>query len=423
MGYGALVRHASVVLVVALLLGCSELPTNSPPVHLESDHPDPAAMDADVNADRDRGLADGDASRPPIPNIRPDDASMGVPVDMMSPPPDPEPDPDPDPGPDPDPDPDPDPAPEMLPPDPMVNTGWIGGPCERDQDCTYAEAFCLTEDEGYPRGMCSLGCDRICPDRGDLPVTFCVGEVIVGQGACVQRCDRGAFPQTGCRPGYVCRQSSRYNEQSRLQDVCLPGQAAPPPEVNDDTPCLAALRELGVEFDNAVSPDEAPAGHPEMRCRIEDAVLLRPPVAGVRYRYFTQDEQSPMLMSCELARSTHALSLVLRAYGIDEVVHMGTYNCRTFRGSDIVQLSEHGKGTALDLHAFVQDGGSTFNVEHDWEADYENPMTNAGRFFWNVVYEMWDERIFNIILTPNFNAAHHNHLHVDLTPGVRGVGL
>jgi len=71
----------------------------------------------------------------------------------------------------------------------------------------------------------------------------------------------------------------------------------------------------------------------------------------------------------------------------------------------------------------VQDGGATYNVEHDWEADYENPMTNAGRFFWGVIYEMWDQRIFNIILTPNFNAAHHNHLHVDLTPGVRGVGL
>ena len=25
--------------------------------------------------------------------------------------------------------------------------------------------------------------------------------------------------------------------------------------------------------------------------------------------------------------------------------------------------------------------------------------------------------IFNIILTPNYNAAHYNHFHVDLTPG------
>jgi len=331
-------------------------------------------------------------------------------------------DPDPAPGPGPD----PEPMPEMLPPDPMLNAGWIGGPCEQDVDCTYPEAFCLTEEEGYPRGMCSLGCDRICPDRDNMPVTFCIGEVIVGEGACVQRCDRNAFPATGCRPGYVCRQSSRYNEQSRLQNVCIPGEPDLPPDIPDvpeDAECLAALRALGVDFDNAASPNEAPAGHPEMRCRIQDAVLVRPPVAGVRYRYFSEAQQSPMLMSCALARATHALSVVLQEYDIDEVVHMGTYNCRTFRGSDIVQLSEHGKGTALDLHAFVQDGGTTFNVEDHWEEDYESPMTNAGRFFWGIVYEMWDQRIFNIILTPNFNAAHYNHLHVDLTPGVRGVGL
>nr|MBA2600540.1 extensin family protein [Actinomycetota bacterium] len=25
--------------------------------------------------------------------------------------------------------------------------------------------------------------------------------------------------------------------------------------------------------------------------------------------------------------------------------------------------------------------------------------------------------MFNIILTPNYNEDHHNHIHVDLTPG------
>ena len=388
-----------------------------PPTPIVLDDTDAAISDSDViPAARDQGATDPDADGggsiphivPADAGLEPDPGDMGMEPDM---PPDMPPD-------------RPDPPP--LEPDPMVNAGWIGGPCERDEDCDYAESFCLTEDEGWPRGMCSLGCERICPDRDNMPVTFCIGEVIVGSGACVQRCDRAAFPRTGCRPGYVCRQSSRYNEQSRLQSVCVPGQPEPPPERPDepvDADCLAALDALGVDFERTASPDDVPAGHPEMRCRIRDAVLLRPPVAGVRYRYFQEAQQTPILMSCALARATHQLSTLLREYDIDEVVHMGTYNCRTFRGSDIVQLSEHGTGTALDLHAFVEDGGRTFNVEHDWEADYENPVTVSGRFFWSLVYEMWDRRIFNIILTPNFNAAHYNHLHVDLTPGVRGVGL
>jgi hypothetical protein len=31
-------------------------------------------------------------------------------------------------------------------------------------------------------------------------------------------------------------------------------------------------------------------------------------------------------------------------------------------------------------------------------------------------------RIFNIILTPNYNAAHRDHFHVDLTPNAHFLG-
>ena len=33
--------------------------------------------------------------------------------------------------------------------------------------------------------------------------------------------------------------------------------------------------------------------------------------------------------------------------------------------------------------------------------------------------EVYAAGIFNIILTPDYNAAHHNHIHLDLTPGGR----
>jgi hypothetical protein len=35
---------------------------------------------------------------------------------------------------------------------------------------------------------------------------------------------------------------------------------------------------------------------------------------------------------------------------------------------------------------------------------------------------MHARRIFNIVLTPNFNAAHDNHFHVDLTGGAHYIG-
>ncbi len=34
-----------------------------------------------------------------------------------------------------------------------------------------------------------------------------------------------------------------------------------------------------------------------------------------------------------------------------------------------------------------------------------------------------DDDIWNVILTPNYNAAHDNYFHVDLTPGSDYIGL
>ncbi len=318
--------------------------------------------------------------------------------------------------------------PEEPPPPPAANAGWIGGPCDADEDCEYAEGFCLRAREGWPHGTCSLGCDRFCPDADGQPVTFCVDDVVVGQGACVQRCDPDAFPGNGCRPGYVCRAEGRYMEPDRRESVCLPGEEPPPPPDDppppvDDRPCLERLAALGVDFELAQSPNDHPAGHPEMTCRIRDAVRVSSPIAGVDHRYFEHDDARPMLMACELAVRLHEFAGVLRAYGIREVVHMGTYNCRIIGGLEPPTLSEHAKGTAFDYARFVHDDGHVTSVLDDWESDPDNLRTADGRLLWQLLVEMWEREIFNIILTPNYNDAHADHLHCDLTPGVRGIGI
>ena len=61
-----------------------------------------------------------------------------------------------------------------LPPDPNINSEWIGGPCETDADCPYDGGYCLTEDQGYPRGMCTQTRSGACPDLEGNPVTFCI---------------------------------------------------------------------------------------------------------------------------------------------------------------------------------------------------------------------------------------------------------
>lgn len=70
----------------------------------------------------------------------------------------------------------------------------VGRQCTSDRDC---EVLCLTGDDNYPGGMCTLRCasDRDCP-----PGSRCVDE---NGGICVTEC-RSTEDCAGFGRGYVC---------------------------------------------------------------------------------------------------------------------------------------------------------------------------------------------------------------------------
>lgn len=312
----------------------------------------------------------------------------------------------------------------VLRPDPGINAGWIGGPCESDDDCAYDDGVCLGEDEGFPRGQCTQDCVRTCPDAAGMPTTFCV-EDILQEGACVQRCDFDAFGASGCRPGYVCELRPRHTEPDLERGVCVPGVEEFRPidacfDGLDAAQCLYERREPRVDH-----PEEFPA----LSCVVSGPLWLSSPIGGVTYRYVTHDAPQPMFVSCELAAALVQLSALLREYDIVEVGHIGTYNCRVIRGTE--RLSQHSHGYAIDLQWFRTAGGDTYNVvdhwEHenvDWGRGEAGPFeTEAGRILYEIGWQMHARRIFNTVLTPDYNAAHDNHFHVDLHPDQVYIGL
>ena len=131
------------------------------------------------------------------------------------------------------------------------------------------------------------------------------------------------------------------------------------------------------------------------------------------------------MMSCELALAVHALTQLLAEYDIVQVGHIGTYSCRGIRSDNgtINQLSQHGLSRAIDLLWFRNSSGDEFNVYDHWEHGVtRNFRTREGEFLYELGQEMWRRRIFNIVLTPEFNAAHDNHFHCDLTEGAYYIG-
>jgi hypothetical protein len=308
---------------------------------------------------------------------------------------------------------------EPLPPDPRVNAGWIGGPCERDMDCDFDGGICLPDEGGYPRGLCTQECTRFCPDRDGMPVTFCIDGVLMSPGACVQRCDYVAFQGTGCRPGYACAMRSRYEETDVSRGVCLPSAQVEEPEPIEPPPgsseCIRELAALGVIFEYRGDQRETPAGQSNLTCDVNDAVRVQNPINGVSYRYIESSSASALYGSCELMLAVYQLSGLLREYGIVEVGHIGTYNCRVISGTST--LSRHGYGDAIDLGSFFTSSGDEYNLVRDWQHNTTSFSTDKARILYEIGQEMHQRGIFNIVLTPNYNAAHDNHFHVDLTPG------
>ena len=309
----------------------------------------------------------------------------------------------------------------VLPPDPMVNSGWIGGPCTTDGDCAYDGGYCLTDTQGFPRGMCTLDCDGLCPDQDGMPVTFCASDV-VSDGACVQRCDSTFFGGSGCRPGYRCESRDRFGEPPSNRGVCVPGTPDPvmmPPTDSNQT-CLNRLTELGIQYRAASSPNDSPDNRPDLTCDLDTPVYVSSPIGSINYLVHNRTEPSAVFVTCYFARALLRLSELLEELNVVRVGHIGTYNCRVISGTD--QLSEHGKANAIDLKWFETTDGRRYDVEDHWEhGKTRNFDTDEGEWLYELGQEMFRRRIFNIILTPEFNAAHDNHFHVDLTPGSRFI--
>ena len=130
------------------------------------------------------------------------------------------------------------------------NHRWIGGPCSSADDCGYADAICMNisdeNDDAQPTGVCSLECDRLCPDslQPYTSTTICVADVNLGSdqgtGVCVSRCVETSRGST-CLDPLVCQDSQRFGGESDSHQSCVRSVEIPAPvsdeaaEETDDT--------------------------------------------------------------------------------------------------------------------------------------------------------------------------------------------
>ncbi|WP_156679518.1 extensin family protein [Sphingomonas profundi] len=124
-------------------------------------------------------------------------------------------------------------------------------------------------------------------------------------------------------------------------------------------------------------------------------------------------------MRCRLAErfvawTNEALQTAASAWLDSRVVKIesfGTYACRPVNNQAGNRLSEHGTSNAVDISAFVLASGRRITVLGDWNGPDEN-----ARNFLRAVHKAACRR-FSVVLGPDANALHRDHLHFDMGRG------
>lgn len=91
---------------------------------------------------------------------------------------------------------------------------------------------------------------------------------------------------------------------------------------------------------------------------------------------------------------------------VTQIEHFGSYNCRRIRGHQTGGWSEHASADAIDVAGFRLADGTRIKVASDWRGDGAKPA---------FLHEVRNGAcgLFSTVLSPDYNAAHHDHLHLD----------
>lgn len=124
---------------------------------------------------------------------------------------------------------------------------------------------------------------------------------------------------------------------------------------------------------------------------------------------------SSFLATCPLAVAyalfeAHGLQpAAQRVFGqpVVQVEHLGSFACRNVYNRKQGRLSQHATANALDISAFRLKDGQRIVLAQDWQAGGQKAE------FLRQVRQAACES-FSTVLGPDYNAAHHNHFHLDM---------
>ena len=157
---------------------------------------------------------------------------------------------------------------------------------------------------------------------------------------------------------------------------------------------------------------------PAHRPGIKDGVEIAGPLGGIAW---TPPGKDPLVIDCSLAVSLAEAGKYLRAVGLTEARWSSGYSVRNVRGTD--HRSKHSFGLAIDVPRFAGPELGTLAVTSDFEMGLGDavdcvgqPMTQGGAILKVLQCELVRSGLFFLVLTPDYDDAHHDHFHLEARP-------
>jgi hypothetical protein len=166
----------------------------------------------------------------------------------------------------------------------------------------------------------------------------------------------------------------------------------------DPNDCALVLRRAGVAA--ALRPVTNAGGS----CEVSGAIEVT---------QFSTARVKPEAMRCAVAArlylwERHDLQVLSQKHfgqSVAEILHFGSYSCRTIRGRS--SMSEHATANAFDISGFKLADGQTISLRKDW-----NGGGSKAVFLREARYSLCNW--FSATLSPDYNADHADHFHVDM---------
>ncbi|OAP38157.1 extensin [Sinorhizobium glycinis] len=245
------------------------------------------------------------------------------------------------------------------------------------------------------------------PKKGPLPVAR-----PAGQGEQPTPTPKPASPQ-GDRQASQKAQSDQQSQRDLppgwKDDAVRPVPEEMILEIEKEDPkayasCLAALKDLGSVFAEATRVDDGKG------CGIDKPIQVSSILPGVALK-------PEGLMRCEtalvLARwvKETATPAAKAAFGPDASLsalnQASTYVCRLRNNGTIGKISEHARGNAVDIASFTLGDGKTIEIQ---PRDEDGTLTGAFQRAVTASACLY----FRTVLDPGSDAAHKDHLHLDV---------